>query len=215
MLRDGTISFTAQPSQCRSCPRKRVHTLSLFAKPSEPHPEEHCGWPLADRNASRRMAADTIGPAPGVPPSFETAAHDRVRPPQDEGLSMSVAKTVHALARSRCTASGTLSRRNPLRVQRGGVLDRLDDVHIAGATADVSAQCFADVRIGMMPVAPQQPGRLHDEARRAIAALRAELLVEAALHRGKTAVAGERFDGVDAAALDGRREREAGEPRLV
>src|SRR5262249_14602243 len=49
-----------------------------------PHPEEHCGRQLAGCNASRSMATGTIGTTPNVPPSFETAAHDRARPPQDE-----------------------------------------------------------------------------------------------------------------------------------
>src|SRR5262249_54568697 len=99
MLRDGKISFTMQCPQCRSCPRKREHPSRVAVREafSDPHPEEHCGWPLAGRNASRRMAAGTSAPAAGVPPSFETAAHNRVRPPQDEGLSMSLAKVVHAL----------------------------------------------------------------------------------------------------------------------
>jgi len=43
-----------------------------------------CGRPLADRNASRRMAAGTMGQHRNVSPSFETAAHKCVRPPQDE-----------------------------------------------------------------------------------------------------------------------------------
>ena len=64
-------------------------------------------------------------------------------------------------------------------------------------------------------ILPQQAGRRHDEARRAVAALRAELLVEAALHGGKLPVVPERLDGVDAPALHGRRQREAGQHRLV
>src|SRR5262245_15084238 len=213
MLRDGRISLTARHLQFRSCPRKGEHTSRVAVREafSDPHREEHCGWPLAGRNASRRMAAGTSAPAAGVPPSFETAAHNRVRPPQDEGPSMSLAKVVHALALAR-GRTGERSRRNSLRVQRGGVLDRLDDLHVAGAAADVAAERFADVRLGGMWIAPQQTGRRHDEAWRAIAALRAELLVEAALHRGQAAVAGERFDCINAAALHGGCEREAGEP---
>src|SRR4029077_2783481 len=46
-------------------------------------------------------------------------------------------------------------------------------------------------------------------------ALRAELFVEAALHGGEVAVGHERFDGVDAAAVDCGGERQARQPRRI
>src|SRR5262249_16938411 len=61
----------------------------------------------------------------------------------------------------------------------------------------------------------QQAGRRHDEAGRAIAALRPELFVEPALHRREPPVVAEPLDGVDAPSRDAGCQREAGEARLV
>src|SRR5262245_11551692 len=101
------------------------------------------------------------------------------------------------------------SRRNSAGVQLSGVLHRLDDFDVAGAAADVAAERCANVVLARMRIAPQQARRRHDESGRAVAALGAELLVEPALHRRKPAVLAERFDGVDALSVHGRREREA------
>src|SRR5262249_53217544 len=100
------------------------------------------------------------------------------------------------------------SRRHSTRVQLGGVFHRLDDFDVTGAAADVAAERGADVVLARMRIAPQQTRRRHDESRRAVAALGAELLVEPALHRRKAAVLAERFDGVDALTVHHRRERE-------
>src|SRR5262249_30823730 len=88
------------------------------------------------------------------------------------------------------------SRRNSAGVERGSVFHRLDDFHVAGAAADVAAERGANVILARMRIAAQQAGRRHDESRRAVPALGAELLVEPALHRRKPAVLTERFDGV-------------------
>src|SRR5207244_930872 len=98
------------------------------------------------------------------------------------------------------------SRRNSLRVELGRVLHRLDDLHVAGAAADVAAERLADFVLARAGIAAQQPGRRHDEAGRAIAALRAELLVEPALDCGEPPVPAEPFDGFDAPAGDACRE---------
>ena len=73
--------------------------------------------------------------------------------------------------------------RHPLRAERGGEFHRLDDFHVAGAAADIAAERGEDFFLARVGILPQQSGRGHDEAGRAIAALRAELFVEAALHR--------------------------------
>ena len=64
-------------------------------------------------------------------------------------------------------------------------------------------------------IAPQQSGRRHDESRRAIAALRAELFVEPALHGGQPPVAARATRPCRRAAVDARSERQAGQPRLI
>src|SRR4249919_741413 len=73
--------------------------------------------------------------------------------------------------------------RDALSTERHGKFHRLDDFHVTGAAADIAAERVQDFRIGRIRVFPQQPGRGHDEAWRAIAALRAELFMEAALDR--------------------------------
>src|SRR5580692_627204 len=80
------------------------------------------------------------------------------------------------------------SRRDSRRMKRGSVLHRLDDFDVTGAAANVAAERVADFVVGRPWIAPQQSRRRHDESRRAIAALRAELFVESALHRGKMTV---------------------------
>src|SRR5262249_27759431 len=113
-------------------------------------------------------------------------------------------------ARSRryCAPPRLHSRRHSTRVELGSVFHRLDDFHVAGAAANVAAERRADVVLARMRIAPQQASRRHDESRRAVAALRAELLVEPTLHRRKTAVLPERFDCVDALTIHAGGERE-------
>src|SRR5512134_320199 len=65
--------------------------------------------------------------------------------------------------------------------QRRRVLNGLDDLHVAGAAADVAAERLANLGLGRPGVSAQEPRGGHDEAGRAVAALGAELLVEAAL----------------------------------
>src|SRR6185312_10422015 len=111
--------------------------------------------------------------------------------------------------------SRVCSWRDALLAERHGEFYCLDDLHVAGATADIAAERLQDLLIARIGVSPQQSGRGHDESGRAVAALRAELLVEAALHGGELPFVAERFDGIDALALDGRCERQAGERRFV
>jgi hypothetical protein len=94
-------------------------------------------------------------------------------------------------------------------------LHRLDDLHVTGAATDVAAERLADVGLARVRIAPQQSRRCHDESGCAIAALRAELLVEPALHRRKPPIMPQRFDGIDALAANTRGQRQARQPRLI
>src|SRR6185436_13785841 len=76
-----------------------------------------------------------------------------------------------------CGWASPRSWRDPGRVELGGILHRLDDLHIAGAAADVAAERFHDLVVARMRIGAQQPGGRHDEARGAVAALRPELFV--------------------------------------
>src|SRR5215510_4645542 len=70
----------------------------------------------------------------------------------------------------------------------GGVLDRLDDVHVAGAAAQIARDRVTDVRLGRTGVAPEQRHARHHHARRAVPALQPVLLPEALLNRMQLAV---------------------------
>src|SRR5512145_19892 len=94
-------------------------------------------------------------------------------------------------------------------------LHRLDDLDVAGAAAQVAGEGRADRGLVGRWVAAQQRFGRHDHARRAEAALRAELLVESTLQRAQRAFPVLRFDGLDRAAFAACGEREAGKPRLA
>src|SRR5487761_2728963 len=53
----------------------------------------------------------------------------------------------------------------------GGLVDRLHDVHVAGAAAEVAGDAVADLVLGRVGVLLQEPGGLHDHPRGAEAAL--------------------------------------------
>src|SRR4029077_17727526 len=86
-----------------------------------------------------------------------------------------------------------------------GVLDRVDDVLVAGAAAQIPGDALADLPLGWRRrVVEERHGR-HDHARRAVAALQAVLLPESLLQRMQLAVARQPFDRGDlrAVGLDG------------
>src|SRR6266568_3798150 len=77
----------------------------------------------------------------------------------------------------------------------GGVLDRLDDVDVAGAAAQVPRDGLADLELARRRVPGQQRRRGHHHARRAEAALQAVLLPEAELDRVELALLLQALDG--------------------
>src|SRR6188508_1956444 len=83
----------------------------------------------------------------------------------------------------------------------GGLLDRLDDVHVARATTEVAADALADLRFVRVGVLGEEPGRLHDHPRRAEAALQAVLIPERLLERMKGRLAGHPLDGLELTAI--------------
>src|SRR5574338_877174 len=102
-----------------------------------------------------------------------------------------------------------------LQRHRARALHRLDDLHVAGAAAEVAAQRRADLGLARRRVAAQERFGAHDQPRRAESALRAEPLVEGALQPAHPAPFGQRLDRLDAVALDAGGERDAGKPRLA
>ena len=94
------------------------------------------------------------------------------------------------------------SRRRSAPVQFGCVFDRLDDLHVASAAADVAAERGGDFASLGDGFAAQEAGRRHDEPLRAVAALRTELVMKAALDRGEAPIRGKRLHRIDPGALD-------------
>ena len=102
------------------------------------------------------------------------------------------------------------SRRQALRRKAGRKPNRFDDFYIAGAAADVAAERRADVIIARRRIVPQQTDRRHDKPGRAVAALRSELFVKAALHGGKRTAGAQPLDGFHFTIHDRVCERQAG-----
>src|SRR6266446_301985 len=87
----------------------------------------------------------------------------------------------------------------------GGPLDRLDDVVVARAPAEVALELVTDQLLGRPGIALEHLVDRHDHARGAEAALEAVLLPEALLDRMELAVLGQALDRHDVGAvrLDG------------
>src|SRR4029078_20650 len=92
----------------------------------------------------------------------------------------------------------------------GGLLDRLDDVHVAGAATEVAADALPDLGFVGLRVLAEQPCRLHDHPRRAEAALQAVLIPERLLERVERRLAGHPLDGLELATIRLAREHRAG-----
>src|SRR5437764_8481606 len=86
----------------------------------------------------------------------------------------------------------------------GRPADRADDVLVAGAPADLTGQHLADLGLGRVRVAVEQPARGHHHAGRAEAALQAVTLDEPVLDRVELAVSGEVLDGTYRTAVGHR-----------
>src|SRR5215813_998527 len=86
----------------------------------------------------------------------------------------------------------------------GAGRDRLHDVVVAGAAADVAFELMADgLLIELVALAVHDVDRRHDHARRAVAALQPMMLAERFLHRMQRPVLlGQALDGGDVGALD-------------
>src|SRR5882762_10608626 len=102
-----------------------------------------------------------------------------------------------------------------LRHALGGELHRLDDLLIAGAAAQVSADRIADLLFGRIRIRVQQSLGSDQHPWSAVAALQAVRLAEAVLQDAQRSVGfGETLDGGDAVAVRLHRVHEAGTHRL-
>src|SRR5712691_1702503 len=106
------------------------------------------------------------------------------------------------LPNSRSAAAGAIG--VPLLPGRhvlSGPLDRLDDVVITRAPAEVALELVPDLLLARVRIALEHLVRRHDHARRAEAALEPVLLPEPLLDGVELAVLGEALDGGDGGAV--------------
>src|SRR6476469_4610685 len=99
------------------------------------------------------------------------------------------------------------------RVGRGQ--HRLDDVVVAGATAEIALEPEPDLALGGMRVLVEEPDRRHHHARGAVAALQPVLLVERLLHGVERVGSGQPLDGGDRGAVGLGRQHRARLHRLA
>src|SRR5690349_16904326 len=79
--------------------------------------------------------------------------------------------------------------------------DRVDDVLVAGATAEIAFEAVPDFLFSRVRIPFEQLSRGHDHAGRAEAALQAVLIPERLLDRMQVAVGGQAFDGGELAPI--------------
>src|SRR5580658_1002653 len=91
----------------------------------------------------------------------------------------------------------------------GGLLDRRDDVLVAGAAAEVAGDRLADLGLARIGVALQEHVRGHQHPRRAKTALQAVTVPERLLQRMELAALREPLDGRDRVAVGLDREHRA------
>src|SRR5205809_3493027 len=95
--------------------------------------------------------------------------------------------------------------------------DRLDDVVVAGAAAEIALKLVADgVVVEVVPLTVDDVDGRHDHARRAVAALQAVVLAKSFLHRMQRAVRfGQALNRGDVGAIELPSEHGAGLHRLA
>src|SRR6187397_1451553 len=122
-------------------------------------------WPRMNRGSSLRLTEWPMPPISGL-----------VR----GSASVVIFVTPRSTGRDRLCAGLGLGRGGHL---GGRLLDGFDDVHVAGAAAQVAADALADLRVRGVRVLADQPRGLHDHPRRTEAALEAVLVPEGLLER--------------------------------
>src|SRR6478736_10068108 len=139
-------------------------------------------WPRMNRGSSLRLTEWPMPPISGL-----------VR-----GTASVVISSLPSSGRDRLRAGLGLGCRRHLGRR---LLDRLDDVHVPRAAAQVAADPPADLLLGRVGVLTEQPGRLHDHSRRAEAALQAVLVPERLLEWMKGGAVGHPLDRLDGPAV--------------
>src|SRR5260370_27415307 len=110
-----------------------------------------------------------------------------------------IARPTYGLASLDMGRLRLLRRRAHGRVRR--VVHGVDDVRVAGAAAEISAEAFVNLLAARLLLVGEQADRRHDHSRRAEAALQAVTLPESLLHGVQLTVGRETFDRLDAGAI--------------
>src|SRR5205085_1333797 len=112
---------------------------------------------------------------------------------------------------SHCRRRRSRTRASDRPPARAGLLDRVENVVVAAAPADVAGHGLADLLVGARVPVPDHRDRGHDLAGRAEAALETVVLDERLLHRVQLlTVPRETFDRGDLLAVDRSHEGQAG-----
>src|SRR6266403_5273883 len=85
----------------------------------------------------------------------------------------------------------------PIAGRKRGKPDRVENLLVAGAAAQVSGQAIADLLIGWIGKSLQELARRQDHSWRADSALRAARFRERLLHRVQLSIFGQAFHGHD------------------
>src|SRR4051812_6297066 len=112
-------------------------------------------------------------------------------------------------------SSTTSARSSVVSVISGRLLDRLDDIHVSGATADVPLDRLPNLLLARARIGVEQVLGGHQHPRRAVAALQRVGLAEGLLERMQLAVAGEPLDRLDRRAVGLDREHHAALDRVA
>ena len=159
------------------------------------------------RMARQRADRDPVALAPHVAQLLEPVDVDEQRRPreaQPQHRDQRVAAGEHlrvlgcraARPPPRRSRRGRTRTRPGSRAAPGGrELDRLDDVVVPGAAAEVALEPDADLLLRRVRILGEQRDARHHEPGRAVAALEAVQLVERLLHRMQLAAPGEALDG--------------------
>ena len=130
-----------------------------------------------------------------------------------------VHRVVHVLRSLECLFASLGTRQDAVAQLRRSLLrrfaNRVDDVHVAGASAQVADQRVADLLVGRVRMLLDEFGHVHQDARRTVAALQGVMLVERLLQRAQLAVLGQPLDRGHGVAVGLHREHQAALHRLA
>src|SRR3954447_20509995 len=201
----GTLSASAESIALIVAWAYGLRTMSSQSWPGRFTSSMYSPAPRMKRGSSLRLTEWPMPPISGLVRSWRGAS------------SVVISSSSRSAGRGRCGRDvlafggrgGDLGRGFALAEGSGRLLDRLDDVDVAGAATQVAADPVADLRLGRVVVLAKQPVGLHDHPRRAEPALEPVLVPERLLQRVEGAPGRHPFDRLDLTAVGLDREHGA------